>query len=111
MVAVRGVSLTVNAGELVAIIGSNGAGKTTTLRAISGLLTPRRGRIELDGVRIDGLTSADVVSRGIAHVPEGRQLFPTMSLLQNLELGARPPAAPGAGDETLQSVFDLFPRL
>src|SRR5437667_132018 len=101
MVAVRGVSLTVNAGELVAIIGSNGAGKTTTLRAISGLLTPRRGRIELDGVRIDGLTSADVVSRGIAHVPEGRQLFPTMGVLENLELGARTPAARlgGADDE------------
>jgi len=111
MVAVRGVSLTVNAGELVAIIGSNGAGKTTTLRAISGLLTPRRGRIELDGVRIDGLTSADVVSRGIAHVPEGRQLFPTMSVLENLELGARTPAARVARDETLKSVFDLFPRL
>src|SRR6266478_862397 len=111
MVAVRGVSLTVNAGELVAIIGSNGAGKTTTLRAISGLLTPRRGRIELDGARIDGLTSADVVSRGIAHVPEGRQLFPTMSVLENLELGARTPAARVARDETLKSVFDLFPRL
>jgi len=111
MVAVRGVSMTVESGELVAIIGSNGAGKTTTLRAIGGLLVPRRGRIEFDGARIDGLTSADVVSRGIAHVPEGRQLFGTMTVLENLELGARTPAARAKRDDTLNMVFDLFPRL
>jgi len=111
MVAVRGVSMTVEPGELVAIIGSNGAGKTTTLRAIGGLLTPRRGRIEFDGARIDGLTSADVVRRGIAHVPEGRQLFGTMTVLENLELGARSPAARARRDDTLKTVFDLFPRL
>ena len=111
MVAVRGVSMTVEPGELVAIIGSNGAGKTTTLRAIGGLLTPRRGRIEFDGARIDGLTSADVVRRGIAHVPEGRQLFGTMTVLENLELGARTPAARARRDDTLKTVFDLFPRL
>jgi branched-chain amino acid transport system ATP-binding protein len=111
MVAVRGVSLTVEPGELVAIIGSNGAGKTTTLRTIGGLLTPRRGRIEFDGARIDGLSSADVVSRGIAHVPEGRQLFPTMSVLENLELGARTPAARAQRDDTFNMVFHLFPRL
>src|SRR5262249_11891978 len=113
MVAVRGVSLTVEPGELVAIIGSNGAGKTTTLRAIGGLLTPRRGRIEFDGARIDGLTSADVVSRGIAHVPEGRQLFPPLSLLQNLEPRARTAAAHARAqrEATFTMVFDLFPRL
>ena len=103
--------MTVESGELVAIIGSNGAGKTTTLRAIGGLLVPRRGRIEFDGARIDGLTSADVVSRGIAHVPEGRQLFGTMTVLENLELGARTPAARAKRDDTLNMVFDLFPRL
>src|SRR5439155_59839 len=84
----------VRAGEVVALIGGNGAGKTTTLRAISGLLPLRRGRIEFEGERIDGRASAQVVARGIAHVPEGRQLFPSMSVRENLELGARDRAAP-----------------
>jgi branched-chain amino acid transport system ATP-binding protein len=108
LVAVRGVSLEVRAGEVVALIGGNGAGKTTTLRAISGLLPLRRGRIEFEGERIDGRASAQVVSRGIAHVPEGRQLFPSMSVRENLELGARDRAARAA---TLETVFALFPRL
>src|SRR5262249_62394886 len=94
MVAVRGVSLTVEPGELVAIIGSNGAGKTTTLRAIGGLLAPRRGRIEFDGARIDGLTSAGVVSRGIAHLPGGPPLFPTTHVPEHLQPGAPPPPPP-----------------
>jgi branched-chain amino acid transport system ATP-binding protein len=111
MVAVRGVSMTVEPGELVALIGSNGAGKTTTLRVIGGLLRPRRGTIEFDGARIDGLASAEVVARGIAHVPEGRQLFGSMSVLENLELGARTPPARAARDATLGTVFELFPRL
>ena len=76
MVAVRGVSITVEPGELLALIGSNGAGKTTTLRAIGGLLRPRGGTIEFDSARIDGLASAEVVARGIAHVPEGASSFP-----------------------------------
>ena len=108
LVAVREVSLEVRAGEVVALIGGNGAGKTTTLRAISGLLPLRRGRIEFEGERIDGRTSAQVVSRGIAHVPEGRQLFPSMSVRENLELGARDRGARAA---TLETVFALFPRL
>ena len=108
LVAVREVSLEVRAGEVVALIGGNGAGKTTTLRAISGLLPVRRGRIEFDGQRIDGRGSAQVVARGIAHVPEGRQLFPSMSVRENLELGARDRAARAA---TLETVFALFPRL
>jgi branched-chain amino acid transport system ATP-binding protein len=111
VLAVRGVSLTVEPGELVALIGSNGAGKTTTLRAVSGLLPCRRGAIELDGERIDGLTPAQIVARGIAHVPEGRQLFPGMTVLENLELGARTPAARRRRAETLAGVFALFPRL
>src|SRR6188472_698044 len=82
LVAVTDVSLEVRQGETVALIGGNGAGKTTTLRAISGLLPTRRGVIELDGARVDGLRSAEIVGRGIAHVPEGRQLFPTMTVLE-----------------------------
>jgi branched-chain amino acid transport system ATP-binding protein len=111
MMAVRGVSLRVETGEIVALIGSNGAGKTTTLRAIGGLLRPRRGSIELDGARIDRLTPAEVVARGIAHVPEGRQLFPSLTVLDNLELGARTAEARRRRPQTLSLVFDLFPRL
>ncbi len=108
LTAIAGISLEVRQGEAVALIGSNGAGKTTTLRAISGLLPVRAGRIELEGERLDGLGSAAIVARGIAHVPEGRQLFPTMSVRDNLELGAR--AAAGRRDG-LDLVFTLFPRL
>jgi branched-chain amino acid transport system ATP-binding protein len=95
----------------VALIGANGAGKTTTLRAVSGLLPLRRGRIEFEGRRLDGLGPAEIVARGIAHVPEGRQLFPTMTVRENLELGARTRAARGSRAETLERVFELFPRL
>src|ERR671923_669356 len=108
LVAVREVTLQVRAGEVVALIGGNGAGKTTTLRAITGLLPLRRGRIELDGERIDGRAPSHVVARGIAHVPEGRQLFPTLSVRDNLELGARDRAQRA---EALAGVFALFPRL
>lgn len=109
LTAVRGASLEVRPGEIVALIGSNGAGKTTTLRAISGLLPIRRGRIDFEGDRLDGLPSSKVVGRGIAHVPEGRQLFPSMTVLENLELGAR--AARALKTESLEWVFQLFPRL
>lgn len=108
LVAVRDVSLEVRPSEAVALIGGNGAGKTTTLRAITGLLPLRRGRIELDGERIDGRAPSHVVARGIAHVPEGRHLFPTMTVRENLELGARDRAGRAAG---LEGVFTLFPRL
>jgi len=108
LTAIAGISLEVRQGEAVALIGSNGAGKTTTLRAISGLLPVRAGRIELEGERLDGLGSAAIVARGLAHVPEGRQLFPTLTVRDNLELGAR--AAPGRRDG-LDRVFALFPRL
>ena len=109
--AVRAVSLQVRAGEIVALIGSNGAGKTTTLRAISGLLPLRQGTVDLDGRRINGLGSAAIVAAGIAHVPEGRQLFPTMTVLENLELGARTAEGRARRGETLARVFELFPRL
>ncbi|HEU4369159.1 MAG TPA: ABC transporter ATP-binding protein [Methylomirabilota bacterium] len=107
----RGVSMEVRAGEIVALIGANGAGKTTTLRAISGLLPLRQGRVELDGRRISGLGSAAVVAAGVAHVPEGRQLFPTMPVRENLELGARTAEGRARRTETLARVFELFPRL
>jgi branched-chain amino acid transport system ATP-binding protein len=108
LVAVRDVSLEVRAGEVVALIGANGAGKTTTLRAITGLLALRRGRITFDGQRVDGRPPSDVVGRGIAHVPEGRQLFPTLSVRENLELGGRDRASRAAD---LDAAFALFPRL
>jgi branched-chain amino acid transport system ATP-binding protein len=111
VVAVRAVSLEVRAGEIVALIGGNGAGKTTTLRAISGLLPLRQGHVELDGRRISGLGSPAIVAAGIAHVPEGRQLFPTMTVLENLELGARTPESRARRAETLTRTFELFPRL
>ena len=111
LTAVGDVSLEVREGEVVALIGANGAGKTTTLRALSGLLPLRRGRIELDGQRLDGLGPAEVAARGVAHVPEGRQLFPTMTVRENLGLGARTRAARQARARTLERVFELFPRL
>ncbi len=110
LTAVSGVSLEVRRGEAVALIGANGAGKTTTLRAICGLLPVRAGRIEFEGARLDGLGSAQIVARGIAHVPEGRQLFPTMTVRDNLELGGRA-ADRSHRDDTLELVFTLFPRL
>jgi branched-chain amino acid transport system ATP-binding protein len=109
--AVRAVSLEVRAGEIVALIGSNGAGKTTTLRAISGLLPLRGGRVELDGRPLSGLGSAAIVAAGVAHVPEGRQLFPTMTVLENLELGARTAEGRARRADTLARVYELFPRL
>jgi branched-chain amino acid transport system ATP-binding protein len=111
MTAVYEASLEVREGETVALIGGNGAGKTTTLRAVSGLLPIRSGSIEFAGERLDGLGPAGVVARGIAHVPEGRQLFPTMTVRENLELGARSVEARRRRAETLAWVFDLFPRL
>ena len=111
LVAVADLSLEVRQGEVVALIGGNGAGKTTTLRAISGLVPLRRGTIALEGARVDGMRSAQIVARGIAHVPEGRQLFPTMTVLENLVLGCRSAAARQAREATLDYVFGLFPRL
>jgi branched-chain amino acid transport system ATP-binding protein len=111
LTAVRDVSLEVRTGEIVALIGGNGAGKTTTLRAICGLLPLRGGRVELDGVAIGGRPPSAIVAGGLAHVPEGRQLFPTMTVLENLELGARTPESRRRRAESLDRVIDLFPRL
>lgn len=109
--ALRGISLTVAYGEVVTLIGSNGAGKTTTLRTIIGLLTPREGHITLEGQRIDGLSPDRIVRLGIAQSPEGRRVFPRMSVLENLEMGAyaRRDRQQIAAD--LEHIFTLFPRL
>lgn len=109
--ALRGISLTVEQGEVVTLIGSNGAGKTTTLRTIMGLLVPSAGTITLDGQRIDGLPTDRIVRLGIAQSPEGRRVFPRMSVLENLDMGAfaRRDRAHIATD--LEHVFSLFPRL
>ena len=86
--AVRGISLQVQEGEVVALLGSNGAGKTTTLRTIAGLLHPSKGRIAFDGVDLERLAAQDVVSRGLAHCPEGRKIFASMTVEENLDIGA-----------------------
>jgi branched-chain amino acid transport system ATP-binding protein len=109
--AVKGVSFEVHPGEIVTLIGSNGAGKSTTLRCISGLIKPRKGSVSLNGENITRLEGHDVVAKGICHSPEGRRIFPKMSVDENLDLGAflRKDKAGIAEDRT--RVLDLFPRL
>ncbi len=109
--ALHDVTLEVREGEIVSVIGSNGAGKTTTLMTISGVLRPRRGQIEFDGRRIDGLKPAEIVEAGLGLVPEGRQLFPSMTVEENLAMGACTRRARGSRPETLERVYRLFPRL
>ncbi len=109
--ALYGVSLSVRHGEIVSVIGNNGAGKTTTLMTISGVLRPRRGEIHFDARRIDALRSADIVGLGLGHVPEGRQLFPSMTVEENLLMGACSRRAKGSRGATMARVYDLFPRL
>jgi branched-chain amino acid transport system ATP-binding protein len=109
--ALWGVSFEVGAGEIVALVGANGAGKTTTLRTISGLLRPRAGAVELEGERLDRLTTAEIVARGVIQVPEGRKLFPEMTVLDNLLLGGFGRAARARRAEQLDRVFAIFPRL
>jgi len=109
--ALHGVTLEVREGEIVSVIGSNGAGKTTTLMTISGVLRPQAGEIEFEGRRIDRLKPAEIVDAGLGHVPEGRQLFPTMTVEENLAMGACTHRARAARAETLEWVYALFPRL
>jgi branched-chain amino acid transport system ATP-binding protein len=109
--ALRGVSLTVGQGEVVALIGANGAGKTSTLRAISGMLRPRSGRIRLEAREIQGLRSNLLVPRGMAHAPEGRGIFLNLSVLENLELGAYLRRDTPEIRKDLEYVFGLFPIL
>jgi len=105
------VSFHVNEGEIVTLIGSNGAGKSTMLKVISALLPPAKGTIKLFDTRIDRLPPHRIVELGVAHIPEGRRLWPGMSVLENLELGAYTPQARAVKDQTLEWVFELFPRL
>jgi branched-chain amino acid transport system ATP-binding protein len=109
--ALLGVSMTVNAGEAVAVIGANGAGKTTLLRVISGLLPATGGMMTMEGVPLRQIAPHKVVSTGIAHVPEGRRLFPRLSVENNLKIGAYIRPARQKFDERLAFVYELFPRL
>ena len=109
--ALFNITLKVNAGEVVTLIGANGAGKTTTLRVISGLLRSRHGRVQFEGQDISSLPAHDIVALGISHVPEGRQLFPYMSVEENLALGAYIPRVRPRLTERMQEQFELFPRL
>jgi len=112
--ALKGISLTVDQGEIVTLIGANGAGKSTTLRSINGLNSPRRGRIRFQGRDITHASAHDIVEQGISQSPEGRRLFPRMSVLENLEMGTFQRADRGdrkAVNEDIDRVYELFPRL
>ncbi|MFQ6022655.1 MAG: ABC transporter ATP-binding protein [Acidiferrobacterales bacterium] len=109
--ALKGISLEVQENGLVTIIGSNGAGKSTTLRTISGLVRPSAGEIWFDGQRIDGLAADKILKLGIAHVPEGRRVFPDLTALENLYTGAFTRSDKDGIERDLQNVFTHFPRL
>jgi len=109
--ALDGVSLDVAEGAIVAIVGANGAGKTTLIRTIAGMLRPARGTIKLRGAGIEGLPSHKVCNLGIGQVAEGRQVFPTLTVLENLEMGAMLPRARAEQSQNLARVLALFPRL
>jgi branched-chain amino acid transport system ATP-binding protein len=109
--ALRGISLQVEEGEIVTLIGSNGAGKTTTLRSINGILPPREGEIFFEGEEIQDLPPHDMIGRGIAQSPEGRKIFSRMSVRENLEMGAYHRNDKAEIEQDMDRVFDLFPRL
>jgi len=109
--ALKGVSLTVNEGELVALIGSNGAGKSTTLRAISGILRPKQGSITYNGTRLDRIPPHQIVQMGVAQCPEGRRIFARLTVAENLRLGAVTRKDPAEIEQSRAEVYHLFPRL
>ena len=109
--ALKGISLTVDKGEIVTLIGANGASKTTTLKTISGILHPRQGTIYLDGERIDGLPAHEVVARGIGQSPEGRKIFAALTVRENLEMGAYARKDKAEIAKDFEYVLSLFPRL
>ena len=111
VVVLRDISLEVNEGEIVALLGANGAGKTTTMRAISGLLHPSRGEISFQGRRIDRLPASKIVELGVVQVPEGRKIFPSMTVRENLELGSYHKKAKPHRAESLERVLAMFPVL
>jgi branched-chain amino acid transport system ATP-binding protein len=105
------VSLTVNDGEIVTILGANGAGKSTTLRTISGLLRPKKGSVTLSGVRLDRIEPHQIILHGLSHVPEGRRLFPSMTVWENLSVGAYIPPAWKDRSAALEEMMEIFPIL
>ena len=105
------MSLRIEEGEIVSVVGANGAGKTTLLKAIAGLVRPTGGAVDLRGERLDRLPTHRIVERGVVRVPEGRRIFPEMTVRENLELGATPPEAKRKRVETLGRVYALFPIL
>jgi branched-chain amino acid transport system ATP-binding protein len=107
--AIKGISFDLREGEIVALLGANGAGKTTTQKTVSGMLRPAAGSITFAGERIDGIPPHYLIDRGICHVPEGRHVFPRMTVEENLEMGAFRFRTPDQG--TLAQVLDMFPRL
>ncbi len=109
--ALKGISLEVHRGEIVTLLGANGAGKSTTLRSINGLQRPRQGSIRFNGVDITETPAHEIVKRGIAQSPEGRRLFPRMSVLENLEMGAFQRSDKAGIKADIERVFELFPRL
>jgi branched-chain amino acid transport system ATP-binding protein len=109
--ALKGITIEVGEGEIVTLIGSNGAGKTTTLRSISGIVPPRSGRIVFEGREIQAMHGHQVAEIGIAHSPEGRRIFPRMTVLENLEMGAFTRKDTKAIREDVERVYSLFPRL
>ena len=109
--ALWGVTFEIPPGEIVALVGANGAGKTTTLKAISALLRPKAGTITLGSERLDRLSPPEIVERGVVHVPEGRKLFPEMTVLDNLLMGGYARPARAQRRQRLEHVFGVFPRL
>ena len=109
--ALHGVTLEVKEGEIVTLVGANGAGKTTTLRAVSGMLAPRAGRVLFEGASIGGVPSHRLVRRGLCHVPEGRRIFTALTVRENLELGAYTVRGHAETARRLERVLALFPRL
>ena len=108
--ALKGVSFAIEKGELVTLLGANGAGKTTTLKALSGLLKPRQGIIELEGCPLENIGPHEIVRRGVAHVPEGRKVFPRFTVLENLQIGGYTRDKASLGGD-FDYVFTMFPRL
>ncbi|MED4227960.1 ABC transporter ATP-binding protein [Neobacillus cucumis] len=109
--ALKGVSLEINQGEIVTLIGANGAGKSTLLKTISGLLKPKNGEIIFENEHVDGKAAQSIVKRGISHVPEGRRVFANMSVEENLELGAYLRKDKSGIKEDFDKIYQLFPRL
>ena len=109
--AIKGISFEVNEGEVIALIGANGAGKTTILHTISGLIAPKKGSITFEGQEITKIPAHKIVENGLAQVPEGRRVFPSLSVLQNLKLGAYTRKDKIEIDDTLKMIYERFPRL